>query len=527
MEFVLRDYQEEASNKIVELFNSEKGGKELFVLPTGSGKSLIIADAVKNFGGPVLIIQPSKELLVQNYRKFKSFGGEATICCASLKEKTVDGEDYFEIEPGEWKKCREISEVTFATVGTVKKYIEELEYLKVNHVVIDETHIGSRKGSQLRKLINKLKIRHVAGLTATPLYLEGGMNGSRLIMMNRAQHTIFRKISYVSQISEMVKRKFWSPLKYEIHDQDESSLKLNSSGSDFTDNSMRTFYRDNDIETSIINEVNKQLKEGRKRILIFMPSIEDAENLHNLIPVKSGIVHSKMSMKERDENVRMFGNGDIKIMINVNVLSVGYDNTLIDSIITGRPTSSMEIYLQQIGRGVRIHPNKKDCKIVDFSGNVKRFGNIEEFHFEDLEGYGWGIFNGKNELLTDYPIQSKIRPTKETLIQAHEEKLAIQRKEDLNHKITFYFGKFKGKTLGFVYKYHKDYLVWIADQENFNWYGKKGEALRNAIFKKLMLPIPQGHFEIDECWRDKKEEEEDNKLDKLLEIGRASCRERG
>lgn len=516
MVYKLRDYQEEVSLKIVDLFKSEKGGKELFVLPTGSGKSLIIADAVKNFDGPVLVIQPSKELLVQNYRKFRVFGGEATVCCASLLEKTVKGEGYFEIEPGEWKRCQEVSKVTFATVGSVMKYKEKLRDLNVKHVVIDEVHRGTKKGSQLRKLLNILNIKHVSGLTATPLYLEGGLNGSRLIMMNRAQHTIFREISYVSQISEMVKRKFWSPLKYKIHDQDESSLKLNSSGSDFTDNSMRTFYRDNDIETSIINEVNKQLKEGRKRILIFMPSIEDAENLHNLIPVKSGIVHSKMSMKERDANVRMFGNGDIKIMINVDVLSVGYDNPLIDSIITGRPTSSMEIYLQQIGRGVRIHPNKKDCKIVDFSGNVKRFGEIEEFHFEDLKGYGWGLFNGKDELLTDYPIQSKIRPTKESLRLANEEKLALKGDERYNESLTFYFGKFRGKTLSFVYKHHKDYLIWIADQENFNWYGKKGKALREAIFKKLMLPVPQGHFEIDDSWRDKKEEEEDNKLDKLL-----------
>lgn len=516
MGFKLREYQVRADQDIIDLLLDKKNNKGLAVLPTGGGKSILVANAARQLGKPILVLQPSKELLVQNYRKFKAYGGEASICCASLKEKTINGEEFFEIEPGEWKRCDEVTKVTFATVGTVKKFIDKLKDLGVKHLIIDEAHLGTKSGSQTRKLIRNLKATHVVGLTATPLYLEGGMNGSRLVMINRAKHSIFRNIIHVTQIDELVKNKYWSPLKYEVYESDTSKLKMNSSGSEYTEDSIRRYYDDNNLEGEVIKKTKELLNKGRKRILIFVPSIDDAESLKASFGKGCGIVHSKMDMKDRDDMVRRFGTGEINVMVNVNILSIGYDNPLIDSIIATRPTSSIAIYKQQLGRGVRIHPDKKDCIIVDYSGNVKSFGKIEGLHYEKLKYYGWGLFNSDNELLSDYPIQSKIRPTKESLISFHEEKLALDGKEEFNDKITFYFGKFKGKTLGFVYTHHKDYLVWIADQENFNWYGQKGESLRNAIFKKLMLPIPQGHFEIDESWRDKKEEEEDNKLDKLL-----------
>src|SRR5690606_31806082 len=134
-----------------------------------------------------------------------------------------------------------------------------------------------------------------------------------------------------------------------------------------------------------------------------------ANHLYGLIP-NSAVVHSKLSTQERDFMVDEFTNGDIPVAINVNVLATGYDNPEIDAIITSRPTSSVAIFYQQIGRGCRLHEDKKDCIIVDFSGNTNRFGKVEDITFDNIEYYGWGMFGKEDKLLSDYPIMQGIRP---------------------------------------------------------------------------------------------------------------------
>src|SRR5690606_13147850 len=223
------------------------------------------------------------------------------------------------------------------------------------------------------------------------------------------------------------------------------------------------------------------------RILIFVPSIEEANTLYGSIP-NSAVVHSKLTREERDFMVDAFTNGDIPVAINVNCLAVGYDNPLIDSIISARPTSSIAMMYQQLGRGVRIHPEKENCKIIDFSGNVNRFGRLEDLTFESIPFYGWGLFNGKGELLTDYPIQTVKKPTKESLIASYKAE-----KERSNQIISdniatqdnpeFYFGKHKGKKLYDVLKEEKSYITWIVDQDEWEWHGVKGKTLEKAIYK--------------------------------------------
>jgi len=493
--YKLRDCQVEGFNSCIGTLTEQKK-KSIAIAPTGYGKSLIIAKLTKEISDPILILQPSKELLVQNYRKFKAFGGSATICCASLKDKVKDGEDVFEIEPGKYKKCREVSDITFATSGTIRKYVDELKDLDVKKVIIDEVHLKTKAGSQTRKLLKKIGATNVLGLTATPMYLSGGMNGSRLTMINRSKNTIFKDICYVSQISEMINNGYWTPLKYQIMDTDKKTLKLNSSGSDYTEKSQKLYYDVNNLENEIIKKINSLVSDGRKQILVFLPSIEEADKLFKKIKLPCGIVHSKMSMHERDKHVRDFGKGKTNVMLNINCLSVGYDNPLIDTIITARPTSSISIYTQQIGRGVRLHDNKDNCLIVDYSGNVESFGNVEGLKYKKIDYYGWGLFNDKNEILTDYPIKSKIKPTVETLIIHEKEKLGLKVKNKDYGEVKFHFGKHKGKKIKDIYKNNKDYLIWIADKEDFNWYGKRGENLREAMFKVLKLPVPETHKEI-------------------------------
>jgi DNA repair protein RadD len=496
--FTLRDYQDEGVDAGMSVMNAKRK-KAIVVAPTGAGKSLYIASIVSKVTVPVLVLQPSQELLVQNYKKYLAFGGKASIYCASLKQKSIKKQAYTEIN-GEWKRCDEVSKVTFATVGSVKKEVELLKKLKVRHIIIDEVHLQSKSGSQMRKFIKKLGATNVLGLTATPIYLEGGMNGSRLVMINRTFGTMFKEIAQVTQIKELVDKGYWTPLTYKIIKSDSSALKLNTAGSDYTEHSLKEYYKSNNLNGRIVEEVKRLREEGRQRILIFVPTIEEANLLYGMIP-NSAVVHSKLSKAERDLMVEGFTTGDIPVGINVNVLATGYDNPEIDAIITGRPTSSVSLAYQQLGRGVRLHPDKKDCIVVDFSGNVERFGRIEDLTFEEIPYYGWGMFNGKGELLSDYPIMSPIRPTKESLIYKHETEaqfknsepkgVAAPRKKSPEEDPKVSFGKHKGKKVSEVLKSDKQYLIWIVDKHKkgeWDFFGESGRLLKKAIYLGLGLP---------------------------------------
>lgn len=485
--FELRDYQKKGVKAGIRVMTAPKK-KSVLVAPTGGGKSIYIAEIVKSLPDiPIVVLQPSKELLRQNYAKYVKVGGEASMYCASLKEKTIKKKAYTTVN-GELKRCDEISRVTYATIGSIKKEINKLRSMGLKHIIVDEVHLQSKVGSQMREFIKQLKVTNVLGLTATPLYLEGSMAGSRLVMMNRSYGAMFRDICHVTQISELVKNKYWTPFKYKIMKTDESDLQLNSSGSDYTEYSQKRYYESNDLKGKVVEEVNRAKKEGRKRILVFVPSISEANELYGLIP-NSAVVHSKMSTKERDFMIEEFTNGDIPVAINVNVLAVGYDNPEIDYIITTRPTSSIAVFYQQIGRGCRLHPEKEDCVITDFSGNTNRFGRVEELEFKEIREYGWGLFNGKNELLSDYPIMTKVKPTVDSLIEGarrEREQKEKKNKVDLQDgSIKLWFGKHNGKTVRELKQKEKSYLIWMY--ENFDFNGSKMMALKTHIERELMI----------------------------------------
>ena len=483
--YKLRKYQESGSKDCVDILTSpKKKCMEIVVAPTAAGKSLYIADAVSKVEEPILVLQPSKELLSQNYEKFTRMGGEATMCCSSLKTKTIDREDYTEIG-GELIRCREVSRVTYATVGTVKAHIGELKKLGVKRAIIDECHLMTKSGSQIRQLFSDLGITHVVGLTATPIYLQGGLTGASLKMMNRTRGKLFSTIRSVTQIKELVEKEFWTKLVYQVNDTDQSYLEQNSNGSDFKVESLSKFYKANKLEDKIVEEVHNLLGEGRKSILVFVPTIAEAEALTRKFP-NSSTVHSQMKNSDRDYIIKAFREMTIPVIFNVNVLSVGFDHPELDAIITARPTASIAVYYQQIGRGVRIHKDKESCKVVDFSGNVKKFGRVEGLHFEDLEGYGWGMFNENNELLTDFPIGAKTRPTKKSLIKKHNKTTIQANIKDNSGSVVLWFGKHKGKSVRQLLKKEKGYLSWMYD--NFEFNNSKKKALKRDIERVLILP---------------------------------------
>lgn len=471
----LREYQDRGKKDCLEVLLSSKPTKSVAIQPTGAGKSILIAEITKELkDGNVLVVQPSKELLRQNYEKFINAGGEASIFSASFKSK-------------------EIGKVTYATDGSLQ--VSAFKDKNIKYLILDECHLKTQSGSKLNAFIKALNIKNVLGLTATPVYLKSALGGTQLKMMNRVQGKLFSNICHVTQISELVSGKFWSPIVYDIEDIDTDSLVYNSTGSDFTKGSLTLNYEQNETESKIIESIKNN--PDRKSILVFVPSVAEAIALKKKIK-GSEAVYSGMSDKDRDRILSDFKSLKLRVVINVNILAVGFDHPELDYIITARPTASMAMYYQQIGRGVRIHDNKKDCLVTDISGNVSRFGKLETLTFQEIAEYGWGMFNGEN-LLSGVPFWESVIPTitslKEKALEASQDSLSLLKpKKDIASNLipileapavlrakVIWFGKYKDKTLGHVFDKDPKYIAWMLGNKEFKWLGEKMINLKASM----------------------------------------------
>lgn len=382
-------FQEEAVMACLDYIKGDSNKPVIVVGPTASGKSLMLAFLATWLNQPILNIVPSKELLEQNYSKLNLMGGTATIYSASMGEKIA-------------------SELTFATMGSIVEEAAKFKKLGIKIVTVDECHykVPPSKDSMFMKFIAELKPDKVIGFTATPFFLKNGMEGAELKFLTRMRPCFFKEILHVIPIKTMVEGGFWSPLKYIQHHFDDSGLKLNSSGSDFTRESVEKALQVQGINNNIYLDLKKLVHEKRS-ILIFMDSVANAKRMAQVLNEK-GIctaesVDAKTPAKERARIIKGFRDGSIKVVANVGILTTGFDYPELDCVILGTASNSLAWYYQVVGRGTRIHPEKSDCLVIDYCGNVKRFGQIESLEIIDYPGYGWGVFNN-DILLTNTPM---------------------------------------------------------------------------------------------------------------------------
>lgn len=442
----LRENQKEPVRLGVEFFKKKNPSPSLIVAPTAFGKSIVIASIANELEGKTIVLQPSKELLEQNYNKLVTLGGEASIYSASFNKK-------------------EFGKITYATIGSIKDIGSKFKELGYTNMIIDEAHLYPRASdSMFGKFKLKAGIKSILGLTATPFRLQSntdltGQRYSKLVMLSsRNKHgTFFKDIIHVTQISDMVRGNFWSPLLYEIYDFDSGGLIFNSTKAEFTDESVDFIYDKNKIDEKLIDRL-KDL--DRNRILVFVPSVEIAKRLAQKVP-DSECVYSGIPDKERNEIISNFRSGKLRIIFNVNILSVGFDDPEIDCIISARPTASLAWFYQAVGRGTRIpvKTNKKDCLIIDFVGNSDRFGKIEELRFEYEDK--WKLYGEDGKLLTGIPIHEIGFHTQEKELARIEE----EARKNKPGEVTFSFGKYKDKK---VVDAPMFYLEWFSKNVSNN-----------------------------------------------------------
>jgi DNA repair protein RadD len=396
MQFKLRDYQQKASDAAVYFFNNKaKKTNAIMVLPTGSGKSLIIADIAARLDGHTLVFQPSKEILEQNFKKLCSYGIlDCSIYSASFNSK-------------------EISRITFATIGSVKNHPELFTHFK--NIIVDECHLVNPKEGMYKDFFDAVKCK-VLGLTATPYRLSSSRDfGSMLKFITRTKPHVFSEVIYYVQVSTLLNMGYLAKLNYYPMDKElkkynggefkECNLKRNSTGADYTDESVKEEYERINFYgflTSIVKRLLDNQKTGAKRngILVFTRFMKEAQRLANSIPgcaVISGDV--KITPKaERERILSAFKSGQIKVLANVGVLTTGFDYPELDTVVMARPTMSLAMWYQIVGRAIRPHPNKEAGWIVDLCGNINRFGYVENLKLVDGGNGKWAVFSNGRQL---------------------------------------------------------------------------------------------------------------------------------
>ena len=462
----LRPNQIEPIRKAVEFFREKNPKPSLIVLPTAWGKSILTAYVAKETDDKIIVLQPSKELLEQNYLKYLTLCGDfdcrASIYSASFNSKVI-------------------GKVTYATIGSIKNIGATFRKYGFTKMLIDEAHLYPREAdSMLGKFLAESGITHVLGITATPVKLQNntGLDGehySKLVMLTSKSKkgNFFKEIIHVSQPEEMVRMKYWSPLKYQVGTFDGSLLVFNSTKSEYTEESVQRAYEANDIGSQIRQAVTYS---GRKHILVFLPSVEDAKTFASRYP-DSAAVYGDMDKKEREKVISGFKSGRIRIIFNVRVLSTGFDYTGIDCIILGISTASIALYYQIVGRATRIDPGKKDALIIDLGGNFDRFGKVEDIRFE--KGSIWRMFGTGDRLLSGMPIHEIGTVHADDV--AREEKAAAERaaKRKGDPTMVMPFGKHKGLMVKDVPASYREWML-----SNFEW-KTPSDPLRKSILVSL------------------------------------------
>lgn len=368
MKYTLRPYQEEMATIAVNQLQKQDGRPFILQAATGAGKSLIIAEICHRLNAPVLILQPSKELVFQNHAKLKSYGIEDIgIYSASAGSK-------------------EIAKFTYATIGSI--YRKPHLFAHFRYVIIDECDLVGAQG-MYRTFLKAIDCKAVCGLTATPYRITQTYKRYGQTMVYTAvlktltrmkpKDAFWKHIAYKVETHQLQDQGFLVPIRYHTEADDLDRLVVNSTGADYTAASLEKWSVG---RTDRIVALSEFVDDKAKRNLIFCSSVKQAEGaLERMIErgLSVALVTADTPAKERDRVVKDFQGGVIKHLLNVGVFAVGFDAPALDCIIMARPTMSVRIWYQIIGRGVRVDPENpnKVLKVFDLAGNRTKLGSVE------------------------------------------------------------------------------------------------------------------------------------------------------
>ena len=371
MTYTLRPYQIEAVNQTIDGLKN-KSGNPLIALPTGTGKSLVIGEIIRQLTNQypklrVSMITHNKELVKQNAEKLIALYPDADIgvYSAGLKKKQPN------------------SKIMFATVQSIASALKKGNPFGTRHlVIVDEAHLIAPGGStnyqrvfkEWRKEYPTMKI---IGLTATPFRMKGG-----LLYGNKDEMFDYLSADFCSMeaFNKLLDAGYLAPL-IPFRMKNEVDLKnVRTTAGDYNQQDLaKAVSADGLIE----NAVHEIIEQGftRKSWLIFCSGIENTERANELFlsrGIRSACVHSKQSDLVNDEIIKGFKAGRIQCVTNANILTTGFDHPGIGLIGMLRPTKSTGLHIQMLGRGTRPCEGKQNCMVMDYAGNTKNLGPIND-----------------------------------------------------------------------------------------------------------------------------------------------------
>ena len=329
------------------------------MLPTGAGKSLVIAELARVARGRVLVLAHVRELVEQNHAKYVRLGFDAGIYSAGLGRKEAT------------------QKTVFASIQSLARASEET-FRDFSLLVIDECHRVSTEGdTQYLKVITTLKELNpklcILGLTATPYRLGFGWiyeyhQTKKLVRSDTKR--FFKVCVFELSLAYMVKSGYLTPpikIDSPVAAYDFSSLR--TKGAAFVQAEVDKLLVDQKRITPLIVRNIVELAEDRHGVMLFTSSVRHAQEILRALPPRiAAMVVGDTDARERDEVIAAFKARKLKFLVNVSVLTTGFDAPHVDVIALLRPTESVSLYQQIIGRGLRLSEDKVDCLVLDYTG---------------------------------------------------------------------------------------------------------------------------------------------------------------
>jgi DNA repair protein RadD len=361
----LRPYQRAAIDGLYNYWSDKKGDNPIIVAPTGSGKSLIIAHLIKDAmsypGTRVLILTHVKELLEQNASELVALYPEADVgfYSASLKKKVLR------------------KPITFAGIQSIHKKAYDMVPAP-DLVIVDEAHlIPKTDGTRYNKFLSDLRVCNpgvkVVGLTATPYRLDSGW-------LHEGDNAIFDGIAYDIPVADLMEQGFLAPVISKSGVKTIDLSNVGKRGGEYIESELAKAASDPELVTETVAEIVRYGAE-RKAWLVFACGVNHAELLRAEFEthgIEADVVTGADGMSARGEKIERFRRGGSKCLINVNVLTTGFNVPHVDLVAIVRATESTGLYIQIVGRGTRIAPGKENCLVLDYGDNVMRHGFIDK-----------------------------------------------------------------------------------------------------------------------------------------------------
>jgi DNA repair protein RadD len=373
----LRAYQEEAVEAIYGHLR-ERDDNPCVVLPTGSGKTFVMAricaDAVGPWNGRVLILAHVRELLEQALEKIQLAAPDmwmkTGVYSAGLKSRDTEHPIIIAgIQSVYWRAC-------------------DLDAFDL--VIVDEAHMIPPEGDGMYRsfLEDARKVNpnlRVIGLTATPFRMKSGMICEPDNVLNH--------VCYEVGVKKLIVQGYLCPLVTKGSREAIDTSGLHVRAGEFIASEAEDLMDTDDLVEAACSEILERTS-ARRSVLVFASGVRHgyhvAEVLHQKSGEDVGKVFGETPDAERDEVLTAFKAGELKYLVNVNVLTMGFDAPNIDCVAMVRPTLSPGLFYQMCGRGFRLNDGKENCLVLDFGGNVLRHGPVDAIRIHKVNHRGNG-----------------------------------------------------------------------------------------------------------------------------------------